>query len=230
MTLTTIDLIKSSALSPHTPTRVFNLSLPSPLTCRITHLPLRLKTSLPPALPSLQTPSPTHHSRLPSSSPPQSSNNHGEGAPVIIYQPPTIWSILRGAAINLLLPFVNGMMLGFGELLAHEFAFRLGWGGTNVSCTRLSTRSFTPCSNLLPMLSFCHCSTGKRIHYAGSTTRLFLTPTYTFNHTTNYTPTYRSGPKTDSHGPTPSVPAWRCVTTQSSGGEETTQLIPTYWT
>jgi len=24
------------------------------------------------------------------------------------------------------------MMLGFGELLAHEFAFRLGWGGTNV--------------------------------------------------------------------------------------------------
>jgi len=39
---------------------------------------------------------------------------------------------LRGAAINLLLPFVNGMMLGLGELLAHEFAFRLGWGGTNV--------------------------------------------------------------------------------------------------
>ena len=24
-------------------------------------------------------------------------------------------------------------MLGFGELLAHELAFRLGWGGTNVS-------------------------------------------------------------------------------------------------
>ena len=67
----------------------------------------------------------------PSSSPPQSSNNNEH--PVIIYQPPTIWSILRGAAINLLLPFVNGMMLGFGELLAHEFAFRLGWSGTNVS-------------------------------------------------------------------------------------------------
>ena len=70
----------------------------------------------------------------PSSSPPQSSsNNHGEGEPVVLYQPPTVWSILRGAAINLLLPFINGMMLGFGELLAHEFAFRLGWGGTNVS-------------------------------------------------------------------------------------------------
>lgn len=66
----------------------------------------------------------------PSSSPPQSSNNNEQ--PVIIYQPPTIWSILRGAAINLLLPFINGMMLGFGELLAHEFAFRLGWSSTNV--------------------------------------------------------------------------------------------------
>lgn len=69
----------------------------------------------------------------PSSSPPQSSNNHGE-QPVIMYQPPTVWSLLRGAAINLLLPFVNGMMLGFGELLAHEFAFRLGWSTQNVSC------------------------------------------------------------------------------------------------
>lgn len=25
-------------------------------------------------------------------------------------------------------------MLGFGELLAHEFAFRLGWSATNVTC------------------------------------------------------------------------------------------------
>jgi hypothetical protein len=68
----------------------------------------------------------------PSSSPPQSSDNNGV-QPVVIYQPPTVWSILRGAAINLILPFVNGMMLGFGELLAHEFAFRLGWNSTNVS-------------------------------------------------------------------------------------------------
>lgn len=68
----------------------------------------------------------------PSSSPPQSSDNNG-GRPVIIYQPPTFWGILRGAAINLLLPFVNGLMLGFGELLAHEFAFRLGWSATNVT-------------------------------------------------------------------------------------------------
>ena len=67
----------------------------------------------------------------PSSSPPQSSNNNEQ--PVIIYRPPTFWSLLRGAAINLLLPFVNGLMLGFGELFAHEFAFRLGWSQTNVS-------------------------------------------------------------------------------------------------
>ncbi|KAJ9138514.1 hypothetical protein NKR19_g7835 [Coniochaeta hoffmannii] len=55
------------------------------------------------------------------------------GSPaMILYQPPTIWGLLRGAAINLLLPFINGMMLGFGELFAHEAAFRLGWGGTRV--------------------------------------------------------------------------------------------------
>ncbi|KAF5021741.1 hypothetical protein F66182_6191 [Fusarium sp. NRRL 66182] len=60
------------------------------------------------------------------SSPPSSNS------PVILYKPPTAWSLIRGAAINLLLPFINGMMLGFGELFAHETAFRLGWGGTKV--------------------------------------------------------------------------------------------------
>ncbi|KAF6829500.1 mitochondrial outer membrane [Colletotrichum plurivorum] len=58
---------------------------------------------------------------------PPSSNS-----PIILYKPPTLWGVLRGAAINLLLPFINGMMLGFGELFAHEAAFRLGWGGTKV--------------------------------------------------------------------------------------------------
>lgn len=60
-----------------------------------------------------------------SPSPPSSSSS-----PLILYKPPTIWGLLRGAAINLLLPFVNGLMLGFGELFAHEAAFRLGWSGT----------------------------------------------------------------------------------------------------
>lgn len=51
---------------------------------------------------------------------------------MILYSPPTLWGLVRGAAINLLLPFINGLMLGFGELLAHEAAFRLGWSGTKV--------------------------------------------------------------------------------------------------
>lgn len=63
--------------------------------------------------------------------PPSSS---AASSPLILYQPPTIWGLLRGAAINLLLPFVNGLMLGFGELFANEVAFRWGWGGTKVSC------------------------------------------------------------------------------------------------
>ncbi|KAH8847754.1 hypothetical protein MCOR27_001876 [Pyricularia oryzae] len=55
------------------------------------------------------------------------------GSPaVILYQPPTVWSLVRSAAINLLLPFINGMMMGYGELFAHEIAFRLGWSGTKV--------------------------------------------------------------------------------------------------
>lgn len=63
-----------------------------------------------------------------SPSPPSSS----ESPPMVLYRPPTAWSMIRGLAINLLLPFINGMMLGFGELFAHEAAFRLGWGGTRV--------------------------------------------------------------------------------------------------
>ncbi|KAI3317218.1 outer membrane protein TOM13 [Xylariaceae sp. AK1471] len=63
-----------------------------------------------------------------STSPPSSS----ESPHLILYKPPTAWSLIRGVAINLVLPFINGMMLGFGELFAHEAAFRLGWGGTRV--------------------------------------------------------------------------------------------------
>ncbi|KAK0772988.1 hypothetical protein LTR02_015193 [Friedmanniomyces endolithicus] len=70
-----------------------------------------------------------NHSNQDSSDEPPSSSS----SPMILYSPPTIWSVLRGAAINLLLPFVNGLMLGFGELFAHEAAFRLGWSGTKLS-------------------------------------------------------------------------------------------------
>ncbi|KAH6638969.1 outer membrane protein TOM13-domain-containing protein [Boeremia exigua] len=68
----------------------------------------------------------TYESNEASPSPPSSSS------PLILYSPPTLWGLLRGAAINLLLPFVNGLMLGFGELVANEAAFRLGWSGTKI--------------------------------------------------------------------------------------------------
>lgn len=63
-----------------------------------------------------------------------SSVHSTSSSPLILYKPPTFWSVLRGAAINLFLPFVNGLMLGFGELFAHEAAFRLGWSNTKVLC------------------------------------------------------------------------------------------------
>ncbi|PWW78583.1 TOM13-domain-containing protein [Tuber magnatum] len=65
----------------------------------------------------------------PSSPPPSSTTS---SSPVILYKPPTIQKLIRTAAINLVLPFINGLMLGFGELFAHELAFRWGWGGTRV--------------------------------------------------------------------------------------------------
>ncbi|KAG0207317.1 Mitochondrial inner membrane protein oxa1 [Mortierella sp. NVP41] len=39
----------------------------------------------------------------------------------------TIISLCKGTAINFFLPFVNGVFLGFGEICAHELAYRWGW-------------------------------------------------------------------------------------------------------
>jgi hypothetical protein len=69
-----------------------------------------------------------------------SSPSSDSASPLILYSPPTFWGLVRGAAINLLLPFVNGLMLGFGELFANELAFRFGWSNTKV---RLAARSET---------------------------------------------------------------------------------------
>ncbi|KAF2021242.1 TOM13-domain-containing protein [Aaosphaeria arxii CBS 175.79] len=93
-----------------------DLDQPTPLTSSSLTLPSDSETYLhsPPASPS-PAPSTTTSS-----------------SPLILYKPPTLWGLLRGAAINLLLPFVNGLMLGFGELIAHEAAFRLGWSGTKI--------------------------------------------------------------------------------------------------
>jgi hypothetical protein len=65
------------------------------------------------------------------SSPERRADERAE-SPVILYRTPTALTLLRTAAINLVLPFINGLMLGFGELFAHELAFRWGWGTTRV--------------------------------------------------------------------------------------------------
>mmetsp|Transcript_5769 Transcript_5769/g.5711 ORF Transcript_5769/g.5711 Transcript_5769/m.5711 type:complete len:150 (-) Transcript_5769:92-541(-) len=47
-----------------------------------------------------------------------------------------LWTILKKSSINLILPFINGMMLGFGEILAHEIGFRYNWVGAKVEPPR----------------------------------------------------------------------------------------------
>lgn len=44
-----------------------------------------------------------------------------------------IVTILTRTTINMFLPFINGMCLGFGEIFAHELGFRWGWTGAKVS-------------------------------------------------------------------------------------------------
>ena len=72
-----------------------------------------------------------------------------ESSSLVLYTQPTFWSLLRGAGINLILPFINGLMLGFGELFAHEIAFNLGWSETKVGSTILSLHYCPPYSRWL---------------------------------------------------------------------------------
>lgn len=80
----------------------------------------------------MTSPSPSSSFVVPQSPTASSSSGEESESPVVVYRPPTIISLVRTAAINLILPFINGLMLGFGELFAHELAFRWGWGGTRV--------------------------------------------------------------------------------------------------
>jgi hypothetical protein len=68
----------------------------------------------------------------PSDEVPSSPSSNSSNSVVTFYKPPTILSLLRTTAINLILPFINGVMLGFGEIFAHELAFRWGWRGAKV--------------------------------------------------------------------------------------------------
>lgn len=54
-----------------------------------------------------------------------------------------IWDVMKKGAINLILPFINGMMLGFGEILAHEIGFKYNWIGAKVPPKRQERRERT---------------------------------------------------------------------------------------
>jgi hypothetical protein len=56
-----------------------------------------------------------------------------ESPPIIIRVSRSTVSLLTSCVINLFLPFINGMMLGFGEIFAHELGFRWGFTGARVS-------------------------------------------------------------------------------------------------
>jgi Outer membrane protein TOM13 len=62
---------------------------------------------------------------------------------IALYKPPTFLSILRSTAINLILPFINGVMLGFGEIFAHDLAFRWGWKSAKVRNTYIRALFFS---------------------------------------------------------------------------------------
>lgn len=52
---------------------------------------------------------------------------------IIKREPPLSWGVIFwSCAINVFLPFVNGLMLGFGEIFAHELGFRWGWSAARV--------------------------------------------------------------------------------------------------
>lgn len=133
-----------SSVACDRPVEIEHAIVPQHSVCRPPHtrnLPQRLN-SIPTASMSSQDPLSESQTTFPSDSENYDANHSNQdssdeppsdsSSPMILYSPPTFWSILRGAAINLLLPFVNGLMLGFGELFAHEAAFRLGWSKTKV--------------------------------------------------------------------------------------------------
>src|ERR1043165_9268988 len=48
---------------------------------------------------------------------------------VPFYRHPKFISFLQIFTVNFVFPFINGVMLGFGEICANELAFRMGWFG-----------------------------------------------------------------------------------------------------
>lgn len=59
---------------------------------------------------------------------------------VLPYTRINMWEVVYKSAINLVLPFINGFMLGWGEILAHEVGFRYQWFGAKVNPPRRMER------------------------------------------------------------------------------------------
>ncbi|KAI9004861.1 outer membrane protein TOM13-domain-containing protein [Phycomyces nitens] len=58
------------------------------------------------------------------------------------YRNPTFVWLLKSTAINFILPFFNGVMLGLGEILANELVFKFGWfGASRLSPVSLGIRT-----------------------------------------------------------------------------------------
>ncbi|GBC04427.1 hypothetical protein RclHR1_05680012 [Rhizophagus clarus] len=57
------------------------------------------------------------------------SNNNNSQDVVPFYRHPKFISFLEILTMNFVFPFINGVMLGFGEICANELAFRMGWFG-----------------------------------------------------------------------------------------------------
>lgn len=140
LTCTTELLLDNQSISLLYPgkTKAHGQSVPSSLICA-PHILRHLRLKLPSTMSSFNDARDLSESMtIPSDSENYDANNElsaspsSSSSPMILYSPPTMWGLLRGAAINLLLPFVNGLMLGFGELFANELAFRFGWAGTKV--------------------------------------------------------------------------------------------------
>ncbi|KAK9454688.1 outer membrane protein TOM13-domain-containing protein [Dipodascopsis uninucleata] len=51
---------------------------------------------------------------------------------IIRREPWTIFRVFKFTALNLLLPFINGMMVGFGEIFANELGVRWGFIGAEM--------------------------------------------------------------------------------------------------
>ncbi len=195
------------------------------------------KTSL--AIPAMTSPSPSGHNpmsdsslTIPSDSENYEANNElsssprdssPSNSPVILYSPPTIWSLLRGAAINLVLPFINGLMLGFGELLAHEVAFRFGWSGTKVCCC---LHSIYNTDFLRRFIYSSDCAVYSRSLWLLCLfrTRSPSKPSRCFSYTRANHRTHRYSPDIGAQGR--SVRAWRCGAIRWRGDGETARSLP----